>query len=469
MKKHTENAVKAGLWCLALSAVIAAILMPFFHFDFDWREPLLSEVNADITVLGFCAALASLLYFLVTAVFAFFYRETPQQKDSGLPKCSVIVPAFNEGEYVLTTLRSVMNSNYPSDKLEIIAVNDGSSDDTWDWIQRGANEFPGRIRTLNLLQNGGKRRALYEGFQIASGEIAVTVDSDSAITENAIRALVAPFQRPEVGAVAGNIRVSNCDEGFIPKIMEAAFGFGFEMIRCAQSFIGSVLCTPGALSAYRLSAIRPLLDEWVNQTFMGRPSGIGEDRAITSMILRERWRVEYQSSAEAYTKMPVNYRTLCKMLIRWTRSDVRENLVMLGVVLRRFEPFNYELVSFQLGMIFLSMNLLLPLFYIPLWLTCLVVSPLPFIFYSTLTALVWSGIPAVICVRRNGWLDAAWAFAFGLYSLPCLTWICVYSLLTVGNSQWMTRGNAVRKHRISGFRLTVLRLYKRATVLFSLL
>ena len=89
-----------------------------------------------------------------------------------------------------------MNSNYPLEKLEIIAVNDGSSDDTWYWIQRGANEFPGRIRTLNLLRNGGKRRALYEGFQIASGEIAVTVDSDSAITENAIRALVAPFRRP---------------------------------------------------------------------------------------------------------------------------------------------------------------------------------------------------------------------------------------------------------------------------------
>ena len=70
MKKHTENAVKAGLWCLALSAVITAILMPFFHFGFDWREPLLSELNADVTILGFCAALASLLYFLVTAVLA---------------------------------------------------------------------------------------------------------------------------------------------------------------------------------------------------------------------------------------------------------------------------------------------------------------------------------------------------------------------------------------------------------------
>ena len=188
MKKHTENAVKGGLWCLALSAVITAILMPFFHFGFDWREPLLSELNADVTILGFCAALASLLYFLVTAVLACLYRETPPQEDSDLPKCSVIVPSFNEGEYVLTTLRSIMNSNYPLEKLEIIAVNDGSSDDTWYWIQRGANEFPGRIRTLNLLRNGGKRRALYEGFQIASGEIAVTVDSDSAITENAIRA-----------------------------------------------------------------------------------------------------------------------------------------------------------------------------------------------------------------------------------------------------------------------------------------
>ena len=216
----------------------------------------------------------TLAYFLLQSILAFFYREAPDLCDKDLPRCTVIVPAFNEGKYVATTLMSVLDSDYPAEKLEVIAVNDGSKDDTWDWICKAADLSNGRITTKNLLKNGGKRRALYEGIKIATGEVIVTIDSDSAITRDALRKIASPFANPAVGAVAGNIRVTNRGEGIIPKMLDVAFAFGFEFIRCAQSIIGSVLCTPGALSAYRLAAIQPLMDEWVNQTFMGRPSGM---------------------------------------------------------------------------------------------------------------------------------------------------------------------------------------------------
>ena len=268
----------------------------------------------------------------------------------------------------------------------------------------------------------------------------MTIDSDSAITVDALRKIVAPFAKPSVGAVAGNIRVTNLEEGMIPKMLDVAFTFGFEFIRCAQSLIGSVLCTPGALSAYRLSAIRPLMEEWVNQTFMGRPSGIGEDRAITSMLLRENWRVEFQHNAIAFTKMPVNYKTLCKMLIRWTRSDIRENLIMLGVVLRRFEPFNLELLGLQLNLIVQSIAVLLPLVFIPMGLFGFVINPPLFLYYTVIGTMVWSVIPAMIYGMRYGWGEAVWSFIYGLYSIPCLSWLPVYSLITVQNSKWMTRG-----------------------------
>ena len=228
-------------------------------------------------------------------------------------------------------------------------------------------------------------------------------------------------------------------------MLDVAFAFGFEFVRCAQSLIGSVLCTPGALSAYRLSAIRPLMEEWVNQTFMGRPSGIGEDRAITSMLLRENWRVEFQHNAIAFTKMPTNYKTLCKMLIRWTRSDIRENLIMLGVFFRRFEPLNFDLLGLQLNLVVQSIAILLPLVFLPMAIGGFLMNPLSFLYYTVIGTMVWSAVPAVIYAMRYSRSESVWSFIYGLYSIPCLSWICVYSIITVQNSKWMTRGTTVKQ------------------------
>ena len=78
------------------------------------------------------------------------YRPHAMRTDEELPVCTVVVPAYNEGKQVLHTLRSVVNSDYPEDKLQIIAVDDGSFDDTWQWIQRAAGEFSGRIKTIRF-------------------------------------------------------------------------------------------------------------------------------------------------------------------------------------------------------------------------------------------------------------------------------------------------------------------------------
>ena len=261
---------KAVTWIV----VVASFICVFRSFSLmNFGTFVSNGITFYLTMFTVLISFISLAYFLLQSILAFFYKEAPDLSDKELPRCTVIVPAFNEGKYVATTLMSVLDSDYPADKLEVIAVNDGSKDDTWDWICKAAEQSNGRITTKNLIKNGGKRRALYEGIKIATGEVIVTIDSDSAITKDALRKIASPFANPKVGAVAGNIRVTNRGEGIIPKMLDVAFAFGFEFIRCAQSIIGSVLCIPGALSAYRLSAIQPLMDEWVNQTFMGRPSG----------------------------------------------------------------------------------------------------------------------------------------------------------------------------------------------------
>lgn len=426
--------------------VIASFACVFYSFKvMNLDAFVVNGFTFFMAMAGVVVSSVTLAYFLLQSILAYLYREAPSLGDRELPRCTVIVPAFNEGKYVATTLMSVLASDYPAEKLEVIAVNDGSKDDTWDWICKAAEQAKGRIITKNLIQNGGKRRALYEGIKIATGDVIVTIDSDSAITKDALRKIASPFANPAVGAVAGNIRVTNRGEGIIPKMLDVAFAFGFEFIRCAQSVIGSVLCTPGALSAYRLAAIQPLMDEWVNQTFMGRPSGIGEDRAITSMLIRENWRVVFQHNAIAFTKMPVTYRTLCKMLIRWCRSDVRENLIMLNHVLRRFEPTNYELLGLQLNLVLQSIALLLPLVFIPMSLYALFVSPLLFFYYTIIGSVVWSVVPGIIYAVRYSWKESVWSYVYGVYSIPFLSWITVYSVITMQNSKWMTRATAAEQ------------------------
>ena len=230
--------------------------------------------------------------------------------------------------------------------MEIIAVNDGSCDDTWDWISKSVKSSNGRIRAVNLRQNAGKRNALYQGFLSSEAEIVVTIDSDSIVLPDTVRKIVAPFiGHPKTGGVAGNIRVLNFSDGIIPRMLDVNFVFSFEFLRSAQSMIHSVFCTPGALSAYRRGVIMPFMEEWVNQKFMGRPANIGEDRAISNIILREGYHVVFQKSAFVYTEVPKCYGGLCKMFIRWSRSNVRENLEMFKFAFRRIDFTDEDLLG----------------------------------------------------------------------------------------------------------------------------
>jgi hyaluronan synthase len=72
----------------------------------------------------------------------------------------VTVPAYNEAKHVLRTLRSVVQCKYPPEKIQIIAVDDGSADDTWQWIIKADAEYPGRIEAIQRSCNAGNRRAL---------------------------------------------------------------------------------------------------------------------------------------------------------------------------------------------------------------------------------------------------------------------------------------------------------------------
>ncbi|HEY4329936.1 MAG TPA: glycosyltransferase family 2 protein, partial [Phycisphaerae bacterium] len=255
------------------------------------------------------------------------YKPMVSLSDGELPSVTVIVPAYNEGPDVAKTIDSIARSHYPRTKLQIIAIDDGSKDNTWHHMEMAAKRHPDIVCAIRMDKNGGKRQGLRVGFALAAGDVLVTLDSDCVVERDALRSLVTPIAKdPRIGAVAGNVKVLNRDAGILPRMMRASFVIAFDFTRAYQSKIGAVLCTPGAFSAYRRSAVEAVLNDWNNQSFCGKPSTIAEDRALTNLILREGHEIVFQSDAVVWTNVPTTYKQMARMYQRWERGNVRENL-----------------------------------------------------------------------------------------------------------------------------------------------
>lgn len=415
----------------------SALATSLYYNCWSWEEggcriPLLASLVFFVWPLSYFALIAIGRYI--------FYRETPVLPPEELPRCTVIMPAYNEGQHVFEALASICGSDYPADKLEIIAVNDGSIDDTLLWINRAAEKFPGRIRVVDLKQNGGKRFALYSGFRMGSGDVFVTIDSDSQVEPDALAKMVSPIVRDSrIGAVSGNVRVANSDGGAFPAMIDSGFTFAFDFIRAGQSVWGSVFCTPGALSAYRRETVLPLLNEWRDQKFMGRPSGIGEDRALTNLVLRAGKWVTLQRSALLYTNVPETYKSICRMLLRWERSNIRENFEMYRFIFRNFNWRDARRWFMLFTLLEYSSMTLLPGVMIGFSLYNVVLTDGAVLFITGAVTLLWASLPAAINLHRNSTKLVWFSFVYGIVHALTLFWVVPYALVTVGNSRWLTR------------------------------
>lgn len=388
------------------------------------------------------------LYGSVATVWTFWrmwlalrYKPTATIEDeSKLPKISVLVPAFNEGALVSRTIHHLANADYPADKLQIIVVNDGSDDDTWEHIDRAAREVGSKVIAINCTENRGKRWALWEAIRRATGEIFITVDSDSLIDRDALKAVVSPMVNDaRIGGVAGNVRVLNREGGIIPRMLSVRYVMTFDYKRAAQSMMGggAVLCCAGALAAYRRTAVMPVLDQWLHQTFRGGPARAGEDHAMTNYIIKQGYKVVYQRSARVYTKSPTSYVSLSKMFLRWARSNTRESLHTLSYVFSDFRPEGKNAIRFNYVMAAVGMVLPYPFLFCGLLLSVF----MPMIFGLKLLAscVTASMLTLLFFAIRERSTEAIFAFVYAFYSTILLCWIQPYAVLTCGKSVWMTR------------------------------
>ncbi|MGW4892632.1 bifunctional polysaccharide deacetylase/glycosyltransferase family 2 protein [Kitasatospora sp. NPDC004240] len=214
---------------------------------------------------------------------------------------SVIVPAYNETAGIEAAVRSLLASDHP---VEVIVVDDGSTDGTADLVESLALPYVRVIRQ----ENAGKPAALNTGIAAARAELLVMVDGDTVFEPDAVRMLVQPFADPAVGAVSGNAKVVNRG-GLLGRWQHIEYVVGFNLDRRLFDLAECMPTVPGAVGAFRRSAVLAV-------------GGVGEetlaeDTDLTMALCRDGWRVVYEEKAKAWTEAPASLSALWRQRYRW--------------------------------------------------------------------------------------------------------------------------------------------------------
>jgi hyaluronan synthase len=185
------------------------------------------------------------------------------------------------------------------------------------------------------------------------------------------------------------------------------------------------------------------LPEWIDQTFMGQRTDIGEDRAMTNMILKRGYKVLFQKNAYVLTNIPENYRGLYKMFIRWERSNVRENIMMSRFAFGNFREGPKLGSRILLANQWLRMVMAYPA--VILMLVFLVMHPLMFISSTFFSILILSSLPAFFYAKKYNMSESFWAYTYSVFYTFGLFWITPYAIATASRRGWLTRGLPEKK------------------------
>jgi len=250
----------------------------------------------------------------------------PAEVASYKPKVAVLIPAYNEEKVIERTVRAALNSDYPN--LLVIVIDDGSKDRTLEVARTAfaAHAAAGRVLILGK-PNSGKAEALNYGIEhIGDAELFVGIDADTIIAPDAISRLVPHFINPKVGAIAGNAKVGNRVNLWTRwQALEYITSQNFE--RRALDVLGAVSVVPGAIGAWRVSAVREAGGFHIDT--------VAEDADLTMALLRRGYRVEYEDMALAFTEAPTNANGLMRQRFRWSFGILQAVYKHRGVFARK--------------------------------------------------------------------------------------------------------------------------------------
>jgi len=282
-----------------------------------WTQQAADHVIGALAVVLITASVLTVLRVCLLIAFAAAHRRRarrearrqPGYRPGYYPDVSVVIPAYNEAAGIAATVRSMATSQYRG-RIEIVVVDDGSTDDTAAIARRLRLPY---VRVLSQA-NTGKPGALNRGIAESRSDILVLVDGDTIFQPDTLDHLIAPMAARDVGAVSGNTKVAN-RRGLLGGWQHLEYVMGFNLDRRLFDMLGTIPTVPGAIGAFRRGAL----------AYVGGVSTdtLAEDTDVTMALCRSPWRVVYAPDALAWTEVPTTLRQLWKQRYRWSYGTMQ--------------------------------------------------------------------------------------------------------------------------------------------------
>jgi hyaluronan synthase len=378
-------------------------------------------------------------YFFVSLLFAWYFlflvfwgeRQRQQSRPYNDELIAVLIPMYNEEpRLLLGCLQSVKNCD---GNKTVILLDDGSDNGLRRKELRELCERYG-VHLLVFPKNRGKRHVVHDGVKALHRryDYVVTIDSDTVLAKDALIKLVSAFQNPKVGAASGNVLLLNERKNLLTRMIGAYYWMGLGIRRQAQSTIGSVSCCSGCLAAYRGELMDDIIDEFLDQRFLGERCTFSEDRHLTNLIMRNGWQVRYVPDAISYTNTPDTIRKFLKQQQRWKRGFIWESCFTVMYAWRNHKALFVQVLICDLIMPFAMFGMLAEL--------AVEAVRHPSIIYTVLVPywFIFSMAHRAILVLRAptkipGMLMYVVFFDLVLY------WQGIYALFTIKRNRWLTR------------------------------
>ncbi len=397
-----------------------AVYLQIINIEHYYYSPM---VNIYSLIVG--------LFIVSRFVISSFY--TPPPRVGYLPRVSVLVPCMNEENSIARSLARVYAEGYADELREVIAVNDGSTDNTLYEMLRAQAAFP-RLVVVNFEKNRGLCYGMAYSTLLARGEICVYVDSDTFLMPGAVEKLVQGFVDPTVGGIAGHTDVENAKVNVLTKMQDVRYFFSYKIMKAAESVYGCVSCLPGCFSAYRRVCVLHVMDEWMNEKIFGMEGNYGDDRSLTNLVLKD-YQILYDDEALATTIAPESWRVYTRQQARWMRSSVRGILSATTFVWRKHPV---PALSWYAMM-------MLPIVEPFIMVQALVIGPIrqghitgSYVFGVFAITLIWSLYHLQKTGRSHWWAGFVFTTSYVLF----FSWQIYYAILTMATRKWGTRGGS---------------------------
>lgn len=243
-----------------------------------------------------------------------------------LPVVSIIVPAKNEERVIGRLLKSLLNLDYPSSKLEILVIDDNSTDKTGEICEEIVRRYPDRVRVFRRNECSTKASALNFGLMHAKGELVATFDADSLPEADAVLNVVKYFDDPKVAGVQGTIFCSNSDENMLTRFLSLERAIQYEVYQNGKDCLGLFVSLNGTCQFIRGSVLREV-GGW-------NENSLAEDMELSLRLVENDYKVRYASDVKTYEETPNRIKGVVKQRTRWFRGNI-ENMIKFGRLLKK--------------------------------------------------------------------------------------------------------------------------------------